>query len=367
MRSLVWANVRHRRTRSIVCVAAVGIGIALLLVLTGLCRGMIAESAQRMRNTGASVIVQPRGASGLLAFKGSSLPVKYAAELEAIPGVEAACPILTWTTTIEKVIYVIYGVDLARYEAVGGKLQLVGGRTWRNDRELLIDTRLAAANGYNVGDRISMLGSTFTVSGIYRSGVGARVCLPIQTLQNALHLEGMCSLFFLKTTSRGEKNVREITALIEERLPALKALALDRYEDVMVNEITGLNEFFGAITTTALIISFLVILLTMYTTTIERTREIGILRSVGATKGYIVRLVVKESVLLCTLGIAAGGAFTLLARLWLASSHPLLTMTVTPTAFLRGALLGVGGGVLGALYPAFRAARIDPVEALSYE
>jgi putative ABC transport system permease protein len=339
--------------------------VTLLLVLSGLCRGMIAESAQRMRNTGASIIVQPRGASGLLAFKGSSLPVKYGAELDQIPGVTAACPVLTWTTTIEKVIYVIYGVDLKSYEAVGGRLQIVAGRPWRDAHELLLDTRLASANGYRVGDAITLLGARFTVAGIFKSGVGARVYVPIGTLQTSLHLEGMCSLFFLKTG--GEPAVKNVAAHIERRFPALRANALDRYEDVMVNEVTGLNEFFGVITSTALVISFLVILLTMYTTIIERTREIGILRSLGATRAYVIRMVIKESVLLCVMGVAAGWAFTMLAHLWIAIYHPLLTMEITAAGFLRAAALGVAGGILGALYHGFRAARIDPVEALSYE
>ncbi len=367
MTSLVWANVRHRKTRSILCVAAVGIGIALLLVLSGLCRGMIAESAQRMRNTGASIIVQPRGASGLLAFKGSSLPVKYGAELQHIPGVAAACPVLTWTTTIEKVIYVIYGIDLERYEEVGGRLQIVEGRPWRDAHELLLDTRLAHANGYKVGDVIPLLGARFTVAGIFKSGVGARVYAPIGTLQASLHLEGMCSLFFLKTKTGGEQAVKEIAAHIERRFPALRANALDRYEDVIVREVTGLNEFFGVITSTALVISFLVILLTMYTTIIERTREIGVLRSLGATKTYIIRMVIMESVLICAMGVVAGLAFTMIVRLWIAVYHPLLTMEITPAGFLRAAALGVAGGILGALYPGFRAAHVDPVEALSYE
>jgi len=364
---IVWANVRHRKTRSILCVAAVGIGIALLLVLSGLCRGMIAESAERMRNTGASIIVQPRGASGLLAFKGSSLPIKYAAELQKVPGVATACPVLTWTTTIEKVIYVIYGVDLKSYEAVGGQLQIVNGRPWSGAHELLLDTRLADANGYKVGDEISLLGARFTISGIFKSGVGARVYVPIETLQDSLHLEGMCSLFFLKTATAGERSISDVAGDIERRYPTLRANALDRYEDIMINEVTGLNEFFGVITTTALVISFLVILLTMYTTIIERTREIGILRSLGATRAYIIRMVIKESVLLCAMGALAGSAFTILARLWLATYHPLLTMEITTSGFLRAAALGVAGGILGALYPGYRAARIDPVEALTYE
>lgn len=366
MTGLVLANVRHRRTRSIICVLAVGIGIALLLVLTGLCRGMISDSARRLRNTGADIIVQPAGSSGLLAFKGSSLPIKYAEELRKVPGVVAACPVLTWTTTIDKVIYVIYGVDLDGYEAVGGMLRIERGRAWERPDELLIDTRLAGAGGYTAGDTIPLLGMKFTVAGIFQSGVGARVYIPLGTLQHALHLEDMCSLFFVRIGNDAGP-AASVAARIEEELPALKASGLDRYEDVIVNEVTGLNEFFGVITTIALVISFLVILLTMYTTIIERTRDIGILRSLGATRSWIVRMVVGESVLLCVAGVAAGAILTALARLWVGMSHPLLTMELTPWAFLRAGLFGIGGGVLGAFYPGLRAARIDPVEALSYE
>ncbi|MDD5557191.1 MAG: ABC transporter permease [bacterium] len=365
MTRLILANLRHRRTRSTLCVLAVGIGIALLLVLSGLCRGMIHESARRLRGTGASVIVQPRGSSGLLAFKGGSLPVRYAGELEAVEGVAAACPVLTWTTTIDRVIYVVYGVDLGAFEAVGGALPIVEGRPWRSGDELLVDSRLAAANGYRVGDRLPLLGRTFRVAGIFRSGVGARVYLPIETLQEALHLEGMCSLFFVAA----EPGVAPagVAAEIEARLPALTASVLDNYEEILVHEVTGLGEFFGVITGTALVISFLVILTTMYTTIAERTREIGILRALGATRGRIVRMVAAESLILCAMGVAAGFAIAVGVRFWLAASHPLLTMEITAAGLARAAALGIAGGVLGALPPGMRAARVDPVEALLYE
>ncbi len=367
MTSIVLANLRQRKTRSLVCVIAVGIGIALLLVLTGLCRGMIRESSQRMKNTGANIIVQPRGASGLLAFRGSGLPVKYGRELKKVAGVEAVCPVLTWTTTIEKVIYVIYGTDLKTYEAVGGKLRLVEGHSWKRPHELLIDTRIAKANGYRAGDQIKLLGDNFTVAGIFKSGIGARVYLPLETLQKALHLDDTCTLFFIKAKSGESADIKAILSEIETRFPALKASSLENYEQVIVGELTGLNEFLALIIATALVISFLVILLTMYTTIVERTREIGILRSIGATKGYIVRLIVKESVLLCAMGILVGLLITVLVRSWLSVSHPLLTLELTVGGVLIAILLGIGGGLLGALYPGFKAARIDPVEALMYE
>jgi putative ABC transport system permease protein len=367
MLELVFANLRQRKMRSLVCVIAVGIGIALLIVLTGLCKGMIRESAERMRNTGAHILVQPRSASNLLALKGSSLPVQYGAKLEQLPGVAAACPVLTWTTSIEKVIYVIYGLDLGQYEKIGGTPRIVSGKPWESPNEILIDTRLAHANHYAVGDRITLLNKEFTVSGIFQSGVGARVYLPIDTLEEALHLNDMCSLFFVKASADDQTSIKSAIDGIETQFPALKASGLDRYEDIIVTEVTGLNEFFGVITATALIISFLVILLTMYTTIVERTREFGILRSIGATKRTIMGLVVQESVTLCTLGVAAGYLFALAARLWLSQAHPLLTMEIGGISLLRSAFLGISGGILGALYPGLKAARVDPVEALGYE
>jgi putative ABC transport system permease protein len=367
MKEMVLANLKQRKTRSLVCVVAVGIGIALLLVLTGLCRGMIRETSERMKNTGAQILVQPRGAPGLIAFKGSSLPLKYEKVLRGVPGVKSVCPVMTWTTTLEKVIYVIYGIDLKSYEEIGGTLHLVQGRPWRGSHELLLDTRIAKANGYAPGDRIRLLGSDFTVAGIFKSGVGARIYLPIQTMQGALHLDDMCSLFLVTTVSNKPQPVKDVVMEIESSFPALKASALDRYEELIVNELTGLNEFFGVITATALAISFLVILLTMYTTIVERTREIGILRSLGATRGRVIRLIVEESVLLCMFGVLVGLVITVLVRFWLGISHPLLTLEISGGWFLAAIVLGIGGGLLGALYPGIKAANIDPVEALMYE
>jgi len=105
----------------------------------------------------------------------------------------------------------------------------------------------------------------------------------------------------------------------------------------------------------------------MYTTIFERTREIGILKSLGATKQFIVGMILKESVIICCLGVVFGIMASETIRLIIVTRFPTLQVSMTLFDLGKGLVLGVLAGVLGAVYPAYKAARMDPVKALSYE
>jgi putative ABC transport system permease protein len=115
------------------------------------------------------------------------------------------------------------------------------------------------------------------------------------------------------------------------------------------------------------VIGFLVIFLSMYTTILERTREIGVLKSLGASKTYIARAILSESTLVCLVGIVAGIGLSFLLRQFMIRIFPTLTILITTDWVLRAALIAIIGGILGAAYPAWLATRRDPVEALAYE
>jgi putative ABC transport system permease protein len=121
------------------------------------------------------------------------------------------------------------------------------------------------------------------------------------------------------------------------------------------------------VTVISIVISFLVILLAMYTAIIERTKEIGILKSLGATKAYIVKLIMQESLVLCVLGVFVGFGLSFLVKYLMHVYMPMTTVELRASWMLYAALLGFVGGTLGSLYPAFRAARQDPIKALMYE
>ena len=108
----------------------------------------------------------------------------------------------------------------------------------------------------------------------------------------------------------------------------------------------GLTEFIRALSIFAALISYLVILLAMYTTIIERTREIGILKALGASKTYIIRLVMAESLLICIMGVGAGFLFSVLGRSALLTFFPTLSVDLIPRWFVMSAILGISGGLL---------------------
>jgi putative ABC transport system permease protein len=363
--TLAVANVLQRKVRSAVCILAVGIGIALLLVLVGMTRGSIQEVARRIENVGGDIIVQPAGATQFLALKSGILPEKYAELLGRVPGVAAVSPVVTWTTTFGNGFYVVYGIDPERFSSIGGGLRMVEGRALRGAGEVVVDSRLASAARLAVGDRMELLGSSFEVVGVSKEGVGARIFLPIRELQSMLHQEDRVSLFFVRCASPAV--VKATAAAIEAALKGVRCQILEGFADEMARSMTGLREFIGAITGTTLVVSLLVVALAMYMTILEKTREIGILRSLGASRATIMGNVVLESVLLTGGGVIAGYGLTIGAVAALRAWYPLLNVEITPYWIVVAGGLGLASGLLGALYPAWFAARQDPVRALSYE
>jgi putative ABC transport system permease protein len=117
----------------------------------------------------------------------------------------------------------------------------------------------------------------------------------------------------------------------------------------------------------AVIIGFMVIFQSMYTSVLERTREIGILKSMGASKTTIVSVVLRETSLLAVAGVLVGVIVSFAVRTILAHRFPTLYLDMSMTWVIRGAVIAFVGSVCGALYPAWKAARQDPIDALAYE
>ena len=129
----------------------------------------------------------------------------------------------------------------------------------------------------------------------------------------------------------------------------------------------GLKEFRFTLVLVSMLLSFMVILLAMYTTIFERTREIGILKSLGASRSFIVGLILKESAMICVLGVLFGIGLSFALRQVIIGVFPTLQVRMAWSQLAFSCFLGLVGGILGALYPAYKASQMDPVTALSYE
>jgi putative ABC transport system permease protein len=145
-------------------------------------------------------------------------------------------------------------------------------------------------------------------------------------------------------------------------------LSTQAYLSMMTpSNLPGFRPFIGVVIGVSVIIGFLVIFQAIYTAVMERTREIGILKSLGASKAYIVNAILRETLLLAVAGIVVGIVVSLLARIGIQQHWPLVHIDKSNQWMLGSAVIAIIGATAGAIYPAYKAAQKDPIDALAYE
>ena len=153
-----------------------------------------------------------------------------------------------------------------------------------------------------------------------------------------------------------------------KRFPEYRIRSMAEYLSLMTSSsLPGLTPFIRSFVGLGVAISFLVILLTMYTLVLERRREIGILKALGASRLEICWLIVAEALVLVVLGVAFGMLATYGTTALLHRTSPTLQIQIPAEWIARSILLAIAGALAGAAYPAVRAAGTDPVDALAYE
>jgi putative ABC transport system permease protein len=279
--------------------------------------------------------------------------------------VQAAAPALLQFNSTGGV-EVIYGIDPESFRAVSGGFAFLQGHDMEGPDDMLVDDWQAKAKNVKVGDTYTVLNHDWRVVGVFEHGKGARIFVPISTLQELVGARDKASIFFLKCTR--PEHTDDVIDEIRSVLPGYTVRPLKDLLTLMTStNVPGLETFIHAMIALAISIGLLVIFLTMYTTVIERTRDIGVLKSIGANRAFIVRALLTESAALCVFGIAAGVGLSYAARAAFLAGFPTLSILITPEWVLRAAGIALTGAILGAVYPAWMASRKDPVEALSYD
>jgi putative ABC transport system permease protein len=297
------------------------------------------------------------------------MPVKYIEIMKRdVPEVVEVTPILNWlVATIKGDARAVnlWAIDYPSFAAISGGFDLVEGRTLEKPFDLVMDTVLASATGTKVGDVLPMMNHQFQVAGICRAGAGGRLYARIEDVQEAVGTPGKASFFLVK--GRAAREAETLASALQSRFKGYKITPVAQVSKAMQDNAVGLKQFKEALTAMAVVVSFLVVLLAMYTTIIERTREIGILRAIGASQRKVVRLVVEESAWICCAGVVLGIGLALLCRSLLPYLFPTLAIDLTREWALIAASLGLVGGLVGSIYPAVKAARLDPIQALNFE
>ncbi|HEV2763298.1 MAG TPA: ABC transporter permease [Pyrinomonadaceae bacterium] len=365
MDNLVVANIRQRPVRALVSVAGVALGVCLVMLFTGLSRGMSNDLARRSQNVRAELVFTRPGSRENLGAM-INLSVGYVERLKQIEGVETAVPVGRIVSQggrgfgFEQV----EGVPWESFAAVN-EMRIVEGRAPQGLDEVVVDRTKADNNDLTVGSQISLFGNqSYRVVGIYEPESGARVKMTLEAIQEAMEAPDKCSYILVKCRNTEEQAA--VARRISEELPGNSIQLTREIFTSVERSIPFLGVFLRTLVVLAAVVSALVVMLAMYTTITERTREIGILKAMGASRGYIVGVIEKEALAISLLGLVVGFVVSFAAGFVIERSTSLV-FEYDWTWALTAALIGLGGGAFGALYPAVRAANLDPVSALSYE
>lgn len=367
MNKLVIANLLHRPLRSVISVLAVAIEVIMILSIVAIFMGMLDDQKQRTNGIGADLVVSPSNTSFVNGMSGAPISVKLADFLRQLPHVTVAAPVIS-NFSMSGNVEILYGIDYKSYDALKPFVFLSGG-PFTGPYDVLVDDVFARGGpGRAVGSSITILNHSFRICGIVESGKGGRKLIPINTMGALIGAEGRASVIYLKSDSPANdqaivNEVHGARGLANYRVQTMSDL-ISLYTP---SRFPGFDLALNVVISIAVVVGFLVIFQSMYTAVLERTREIGILKSLGSSKAAIVGVVLRETALLATAGVVLGIVGTYGVRALLSVKYPLFAFELTGKWFVQGALIALAGSVLGSLYPAWMAARKDPIDALAYE
>jgi putative ABC transport system permease protein len=360
---LVLSNLAHRPVRTILSVLAIAVEVSMILTLVGVSYGTLDGTARRARGVGADIMIRPPGSS-ILGLSTAPMSDKLVNFVTMQPHVALATG-----TAIEPLsgFDSITGLDLDQFSKMSGGFHFLEGGPFANDQDMLVDEYYAKEKRLHVGDKVQLMNHEWRVAGVFESGKLARMCVRLPVLQGLMVNEHRLSQIYVKADS--PDHIQEVLAELHAKMPGYPIYTVEEFTSLLsINSIGLLRNFIGVVIGVAVIVGFIVVFMAMYTAVLERTREIGILKAVGASSGFILDLLFRETLLLSILGSLAGILLTYGTQ-WL-MQHAVPASLTQETVYLWWPIAGgiaILGALLGVIVPVIKAVRPDATEALTYE
>ncbi len=357
----------QRSARTILTLGAIGITVGAIMALEGVIRGA-AESMTDM-GLGSGVEIMMRQAD-IADTSLSAIDERIGDKIAALPEIESVSGIIFTAVMLpeENSFFILQGYAPNEYGI--RRFQIVEGEKLTSNHQIIIGQTIAEALDKSVGDTLDLGSSRFRIVGIYESSVAWEELGGVITLRDAQTFAGRprkVTMYAIKV--RDPARASEVAERLNRDFPATHAALTGEFVDQMP-DFQNSNAMLNAISTLAIVVGGVGVLNTMLMAVLERTREIGVLRALGWRRRGILSLILKESFLLGIFGGIAGIGLAFAMTVLLAQA-PLVGQAFTPVwewdVFVRAIAVAVLLGLIGGLYPAFRATRLQPVEALRYE
>ncbi len=359
---LVFENLKHRPVRTLIGIVVIGIQVTLILTLVGLREGTLSDQATRASGVGADIIVRPPSSSVIT--MSASMPARIATKIDEQPDVKLSTGVLQQGTDL---FNYVTGVDLAQFDKISGGFHFVSGGPFQGPDDVMVDEFYARQNKLHVGDTVHLLNRPWHLSGIYRPGMLTRVVVPLATLQDLTANTDKVSWFYVKLDNPGKTD--QVVSQLRNVLKDYRIYSMEEFTSLFsVSNVPLLQGFIWVVIGLGVVVGFLAILLSMYTAVLERTREIGVLKALGASPAYILNILLREAAVIAIAGAILGILLSYVTRFLIQNVVPAsLIQSIVPGWWPIAAAIAIGGALLGALGPGLKAARQDAIEALAYD
>ncbi len=360
--SLAARYLLQNKTRLALSLLGVALALMLILLLDGLVRGMQRQIAVYLANTPGSVVVTQVGVRNLAADN-SLLPPGTEDDIQKIPGVARVIPVLSQSVFFElhdrKIFAYLIGYDPAKG---GGPWRLAQGREPRQGREVVVDQTLARLHDIKVGQTVEVGGYRFPVVGLSagtNSWMTTLVFVRKVELERYLLIPGLTS-FVLVEPQPGVS-----PQILKERINQLSGVTAWLKPELMAADLRIYEGFFQPLRLMrgiAFLVGVLVVGLVIYTATIERQREYGVLKAIGAGNARMYGLVLSQALVMAFLGALLAVLLAYLAAWLIMVLRPQFLVVLEPSAILLALLSGLGMALLSAIAPVWVVARLAPAE-----
>ena len=361
---LVLENLKHKPMRTLLSFLLIGVPVTLILTLVGASHGLSEDAQNRARGSGADLLIRASSAASVVSASGAPIDERLVAKIEEQPHVKLAMGVIVHPLQLP---LNVMGIDLARFNQMSGGFTYLAGGPFQDPDDILIDQYYAAQTKKWAGDTLRVLNRDWHVRGIIGSGKLAHIVVQKKVLQELDANTGRVSGIYVKLDNPAIAD--RMAAQLRELLPNYIVNTMEELTSMFSpSNIQGVKEFTVVVIGIGVVIGFAVVCLSMYMAVLQRTREIGILKSLGGSNGFILRIILMEALLLGVGGTILGiilsyGAYWVI-RTFIPASFP---MVIVYDWWPRALAITLAATGLGALYPGLSAARHDPIEALAYE
>jgi putative ABC transport system permease protein len=363
LNKLVLENLKHRPVRTALSILAIGVEVTMMLTVVGLSEGMLEDSARRARGAGADIWIRPPG-SAVIGLSSAPMPEKILEFFRKQPHVVIA------TGSVAHPIggvNTVTGLDFEEFSRMCGGFKFLEGGPFEGPDDIIVDERYARQENIHAGQTIRIMNRDWYVRGVVEPGKLARLIVPLRTLQELTGNTGKLTQAYLKLDDPA--NTQKVIDSLKAQLKDYQIYSIEEFTSLFsVSNVPGLRAFIHVIIGLSVVVGFLVVFLSLYTAVLERTREVGILKSLGASPAYILNILLRETALLTLAGSVLGIVLTFGTRWAVMTFIPAsLTQKTVPGWWPIATGIALAGALIGAAYPGWKAARQDAIEALAYE